>query len=58
MPANAWAGLVVLGDGSVTPMAGGTPTSKSRLFVGVGLGAIAIAGALLLRRRFRRSEST
>ncbi len=59
MPANAWAGLVVLGDGSVALLARGTPPARnSTLWVGVGLGAILIAGALLLRRRFRRSEST
>jgi CHAT domain-containing protein len=59
LPASAWAGLVVLGDGSLTPLPGGRPSTLSgTVLIAIGLGAIGIAGALLLRRRSRRPEST
>jgi CHAT domain-containing protein len=55
-PTDAWAGLVVLGDGDVVPLPGGRPVSRfSRgLMVAGLLFAVAVAGAVLAYRRLTR----
>ncbi|MCP4664530.1 MAG: CHAT domain-containing protein, partial [bacterium] len=54
-PAAAWAGLVVLGDGELVPVPGGTPSFRPtgwRLaFVGGVIFVLLLLGSLSLRRR-------
>jgi len=55
-PASAWAGLVVLGDGTRAPWrdAGGLPGSSYLRYVALG---VALAGTLLLFLAFRRRQA-
>ncbi len=59
IPTSAWAGLVVLGDGSLTPRPGGAPPRPrtGAVLIGLGLAALAIMAALLIRGRARRSRT-
>jgi CHAT domain-containing protein len=52
-PAEAWAGLVVLGDGGVAPFAGG-PEARFALWLSIVVGAALLAGvSLWAYRRYR-----
>ncbi len=58
LPAAAWAGVVVLGDGALVPLPGGRPRAVSASWL-LGLAAcaavlLAVAGRALLRRRKTR----
>lgn len=55
-PSAAWAGLVLLGDGSAVPFPGGRPArGRDGRWIALALGALVVgAGAAWIRRRGRR----
>lgn len=54
-PASAWAGVVAIGDGSITPAPGGIPSSPPSVHVWVaGIVAIFVAGSLAMILHWKR----
>jgi len=53
LPASAWAGVVVLGDGSRAPWPEGTSTGITPMLIGVLLAAVVVATSILLLYRRR-----
>jgi CHAT domain-containing protein len=58
-PSSAWAGLVVLGDGALSPWSGAVePGRRSSVHPALGVAVLVLlvlaAGSILLARRFRR----